>query len=92
MFTARADESLVIVDAPEDPRWNGHAARDSVLSYVAVLLRNKEGAALGTLCHFDFCSRQPPAGTIELLNAVREPVERHLWARGIVVDASTKFA
>lgn len=43
-----------IEDACSDARLAAHAARDAVRSYVAVLLRDREGSPWGTLCHFDF--------------------------------------
>lgn len=92
LFTARAEEPLVIVNAPEETRWAGHAARESVLSYVAVLLQDQDGARLGTLCHFDFSPRDLLPETLELLTLVRDPVQEYLWARGIVADPATKFA
>jgi hypothetical protein len=92
MYTARAGEPLVIENAPADPQWIGHAARDSVLSYVAVLLSDAAGAALGTLCHFDFCSRELPPGTLDLLLEVRDTVQAHLQAQGLVAHQSTSFA
>jgi GAF domain-containing protein len=91
LYTARAGEVLVIENAPKDPRWNGHAARDSVLSYVAVLLADRAGTPLGTLCHFDFCGREVPPGSIEILSAVRPTVEAHLRARGVVAHQATSF-
>jgi hypothetical protein len=91
MYTAREGSGLRIVNATGEARWVGHAARESVLSYVAVLLHDGEGAALGTLCHFDFCSRQVPPGTLELLEAVRRPLEEHLLARGLTAPPALVF-
>jgi GAF domain-containing protein len=90
MYTGRAAEPIVIEDAAADGRWIGHAARDSVLSYVAVPLRDSSGS-LGTLCHFDFCSRAIPAGTIDLLVDSRGAVEAHLAECGIVADLETRL-
>lgn len=83
MFTGRVGEPVVIENATTDSRWTGHAAQNSVLSYVAVLLLDPAGAPLGTLCHFDFCERTLPAGALPLLERVRERVQRHLWDLGI---------
>lgn len=91
MYTGRGGEPVIIENAPADGRWVGHAAVDSVLSYVAVLLEDPAGAALGTLCHFDFCSRKLPPGCLELLSAVREPVQSYLRARGVVLHPATRF-
>lgn len=92
LFTAVAEKPLVIVNAPQEARWAGHAARQSVLSYVAVLLQDPEGARLGTLCHFDFAPRDLQPEMLDLLALVRDPVQEYLWARGIVADPATKFA
>ena len=92
MYTARAGAPLVIENAPQEPRWLGHAARDSVLSYVAVLLLDSDGLPLGTLCHFDFCGRELPPGTLELLLEVRESVQEHLWANGLSARPGTVFS
>lgn len=91
MFTARAEDSLVIINAPEEARWAGHAARESVLAYAAVLLLDPSGKPLGTLCHFDFSARDLPPHTPDLLALVREPVQEYLWARGVVVHPDTNF-
>lgn len=91
MYTARAEESLVILNAPEEARWARHAARDSVLAYAAVLLLDPSGTPLGTLCHFDFSARDLPPKTLDLLELVRPPLQEYLWARGVVAHGDTKF-
>lgn len=92
MFTARSEESLVIVNAPEEARWAGHAARESVLAYTAVLLLDPSGEPLGTLCHFDFSARDLPPQTLDLLTLVRRSVQEYLWAHGVVAHPDTTFA
>jgi hypothetical protein len=92
MFTARASgEPIIIENAPEDLRWAAHAARDSVLSYVAVLLLDPEGNPIGTLCHFDFQRQELPSDTLEILAAVRDPVQEHLWELGVRAHPDTDF-
>lgn len=91
MYTGRGGEPVIIENAPADARWVGHAAADSVLSYVAVLLEDTDGFPLGTLCHFDFCSRELPPGCLELLAAVRDPVQSYLQGRGVRPDPRTRF-
>jgi hypothetical protein len=91
MFTARDSTPLVIEDAMREERWYGHAARETVLSYVAVTLFDSSEVPVATLCHFDFASRELPTGTMELLAAVREPVEAHLRASGIIAHPETHF-
>lgn len=61
-LTGLGGESYVIEDARADSRLSGHAAREAVRAYIAVLLRDKAGNPWGTLCHFDF---QPRAVTLE---------------------------
>lgn len=68
----------VIEDAPSDSRLEGHAARDDVRSYVAVLLRDRQGTQWGTLCHFDFQPRSATRETLARLEAFRPLVEEVL--------------
>ena len=56
-LTGTGEASFVIEDASVDSRLKGHAARDAVRSYVAVLLRDRTAKQWGTLCHFDFAPR-----------------------------------
>ena len=65
----------VIEDAHCDPRLAGHAARDEVRAYIAVLLHDCSGAPWGTLCHFDFEPRATDAGALDRLEALRPLVE-----------------
>lgn len=57
-------------DARADPRLVAHSARSSVLSYVGVPVRGRDGRIAGTLCHFDSRPRLAPAGEIAVLEAV----------------------
>jgi len=45
------------VDASRDTRLADHAARESVISYSGVVLRDAGGRPWGTLCHFDLRPR-----------------------------------
>lgn len=77
-LTGVGDSVYIIEDAPIDGRLDGHAARDAVRSYVAVLLRDAAGTQWGTLCHFDFEPRTADADTIARLNVFRPLVEEIL--------------
>ena len=74
-LTGLDQSTYVIEDATLDVRLNGHAARDEVRSYIAVLLRDNAGTPWGTLCHFDFAPREIGSGTVSRLEAFRPLVE-----------------
>lgn len=63
---------LAVADAPNDARLIGHPARDSVLSYVGVPVRDRAGRVAGTLCHWDSRPRLAPAGELLVLERVAE--------------------
>jgi len=81
MMTAGDGEECQIQNALDDPRLNGHAARQKVLSYCAVLLRTPEGDELGTLCHYDVCETTTTPAVFAGLHACRAAVERYVWER-----------
>jgi hypothetical protein len=66
---------LTIEDATCDPRLDGHAARQEVRSYIAVLLHDRARAPWGTLCHFDFAPRCARPEAVEQLESFRPLVE-----------------
>jgi hypothetical protein len=68
-----------ITDSLSDVRLGSHAAREAVQAYVAVLLKTPEGAALGTLCHYDLQPVEPPVDVFDALERVSPVVERALW-------------
>ena len=74
-LTGVNNEAFIIEDAPNDIRLGGHAARDEVRSYVAVLLRDVARTAWGTLCHFDFTPRRSQPKTVAQLDAMRPLLE-----------------
>ena len=74
-LTGLGGASYAIEDACTDARLAGHAARESVRSYIAVLLRDIRGAPWGTLCHFDFKPRAAAPGTRERLEIFRPLIE-----------------
>lgn len=69
---------FAIENAPRDPRLDGHAARDDVQSYIAVLLRDAAGRPWGTLCHFDFVPRPTDTAAFARLAAARPVLEAYL--------------
>jgi hypothetical protein len=74
-LTGMGGASYVIEDACNDSRLGAHAARETVRSYIAVLLRDKRGEPWGTLCHFDFEPRAVTAGARDQLEFFRPLVE-----------------
>jgi hypothetical protein len=78
-LTAEQGTSCEITDAVTDSRLWTHAARESVRSYVGVLLKKRDGTPLGTLCHFDLVPHRIDPVAAESLQAVRRDVEAYLW-------------
>ncbi|MFS8068566.1 MAG: hypothetical protein ACMG6S_19575 [Byssovorax sp.] len=62
-------ETFSTADTRVDPRLGEHPARDSVLSYCGVLLRDIEGKPRGTLCHFDLLPCDVPINELPLMEA-----------------------
>lgn len=79
-LTGTGDSAYTIEDAPNDARLGGHAARDNVKSYLAVLLRDASGQSWGTLCHFDVVPRPAPADALAQLEGMR-PLLEELFVR-----------
>lgn len=80
-LTAGGDAPYTTADSRADPRLTAHPARESVVSYCGVPLRDAAGNAFGTLCHFDFVARPIPEAEIPLLEAAARMVERALGER-----------
>lgn len=74
-LTGLGGSSYVIKDACCDSRLKEHAAREAVRAYIAVVLRDKQGAPWGTLCHFDFAPRTPTESGRQRLEAFRPLIE-----------------
>jgi hypothetical protein len=81
MMTATDGTECEIQDSVADERLTKHAARQTVLSYCAVLLRMPDGEELGTLCHYDVCARKTTPDVFPGLRACRDAVERYVWDR-----------
>jgi PAS domain S-box-containing protein len=61
--------SFTTDDARQDDRLRAHPARDTVVSYCGVLLRDGEGRPFGTLCHFDLVPCEVPMREMPLMEA-----------------------
>jgi len=81
MMTAEDGKECEIENSLADTRLREHAARQTVLSYCAVLLRMPAGEELGTLCHYDVCPKATAPTVVAGLRACRAAVERYLWER-----------
>jgi CheY-like chemotaxis protein len=56
-------------DSRRDDRLRTHPARESVISYCGVLLRDERGRPFGTLCHFDQMPCAIPVAELPLMEA-----------------------
>jgi GAF domain-containing protein len=63
-------DAFATADPAHDPRLCAHPARNSVLAYCGVPLRDRAGECFGTLCHFDLRPRLVPTQEIPVLHAV----------------------
>ena len=72
------DGALAFADAGNDPRV-AHI-ETPVVSYSGVQLRDVDGVALGTLCHFDFKPCQPRTGDLQLLEMLAPLLQRTIMA------------
>lgn len=70
-----------VEDAISDPRLTAHPARESVLSYAGVAIRNAAGHVVGTLCHFDTRPRMLPDHEIKVLEGAARSISMWLLAR-----------
>jgi GAF domain-containing protein len=69
-ITSRTPRGFTTPDAGSDRRLEGHAARDSVISYCGVPIRMEDGRVWGTLCHFDVRPRLIPVAEVPVLESV----------------------
>ena len=70
-----------VEDAISDARLTTHAARESVVSYAGVPVRNAAGQVVGTLCHFDVRPRMLPEHEINVLEGVARAISMWLVER-----------
>jgi len=69
-------------NAREDEELRDHPSRESTLSYCGVPLRDPDGRALGTLCHFDLESQEVFEAETGMLEAVMPRLVERLRAEG----------
>lgn len=75
-----AGDSLAVMDGRVDVRFPWMTA-NPVACYCGVLLRDKQGAPAGTLCHFDLQRCEPPTSEFDLLRQLRE-----LFAQFVIAE------
>ncbi len=63
------ERPFTVEDARRDDRLRTHPARNSVISYCGVLLRDERGKPFGTLCHFDLLPCDVPVTELPLMEA-----------------------
>jgi CheY-like chemotaxis protein len=73
-----SERSFTTADARQDDRLRGHPARDRVVSYCGVLLRDASGESFGTLCHFDRVACDVPTSEMPLLESAALSLMRSL--------------
>lgn len=76
------DAPFYVEDALTDSRLTVHSARESVVSYAGVPVRNAAGLVVGTLCHFDTRPRMLPDDEIKVLEGVARSISMWLATRG----------
>jgi hypothetical protein len=82
-ITYGTNAPFATADALGDPRLHTHAARESVLSYCGVPLREDSGRPRGSLCHFDVRPRLAPATEQRTLETVAPLLLRWLAETGM---------
>lgn len=71
-----------VEDAISDSSLTAHSARETVVSYAGVPVRDASGQVVGTLCHFDMRPRMLPDDEIKVLEGVAQSISMWLVARG----------
>ena len=75
-LVGRQQAPLQILDATVDPQAAG--VDTPVISYCGVLIRDAQGHAFGTLCHYDLQRCQERITDLPLLEAAAQLLYRHL--------------
>lgn len=65
-------------NAPEDPRLEGHSARNTVISYTGIPIRLPSGRVAGVLCHYDLRPRLLPKPELGILRSAADYLARWL--------------
>ncbi|SMB84890.1 GAF domain protein [Hymenobacter roseosalivarius DSM 11622] len=77
-LVGRQQAPLEITDATTDPRVKG-VVDTPVVSYCGVLIRDSEGKAFGTLCHYDMQRCQERTTDLPLLEAAADLLYNQLY-------------
>jgi hypothetical protein len=88
-IVGQTEHSFTTEDTRRDERLRDHPARQTVVSYSGVLLRDEDGQPFGTLCHFDLVPCDIPVREMPLLEAaapllmraLRQSISREAAAR-----------
>jgi hypothetical protein len=75
-LVGQQEAPLTILDAALDPLAQGVAT--PVISYCGVLIRDDQGQAYGTLCHYDMQRCQERTIDLPLVEAAAQLLYRHL--------------
>lgn len=75
-LVGQQEAPVTILDAATDPQAQG--VDTPVISYCGVLIRDTEGQAYGTLCHYDMQRCQQRTTDVPLLEAAAQLLHRHL--------------
>ena len=75
-LVGRQEAPLNILDAATDPQAQG--VDTPVISYCGVLIRDHQGRAYGTLCHYDMQRCQERTTDLPLLQAAAQLLHQHL--------------
>jgi len=75
-LVGRQESPLNILDAAIDPQAQG--VDTPVISYCGVLIRDEQGRAYGTLCHYDMQRCQERTTDLPLLEAAAQLLYHHL--------------
>lgn len=67
-------------EAARDERLSAHPAREDVISYMGVLLRDEQGHPFGTFCHFDLRPQPVPHTDIAVLEHIAPLILRAVLA------------
>ena len=71
-------------DTRRDDRLRAHPARETVISYCGVLLRDADGNPFGTLCHFDLVPSDVPAAEMPLMEAAAPLLMKAILSEGML--------
>ena len=79
-FARDAGGVFMTTDAMQDPRLNGHVAREVIRAYCGTPVMTPEGEILGTLCYYDQVPRDPAQLDLELMLRVASSLAQQISA------------